>query len=78
MTLYSHRYALLRDELIRLRTEAGLTQRMLCDKIKKSQSFVSKVENGERYLDIIDFIDWTKAIKADPAVLIQRIASVKG
>lgn len=77
MSLYSHRYTLLRKELVRLRIEAGFTQRDLSAKLKKAQPHISKVETGERFLDVIDFVTWTEAVKGDPVALIKRIASVK-
>lgn len=77
MLLYSHRYKLLREELIKLRLQAGLTQRDLSRKLKKAQPHISKVETGERYLDVIDFIAWVEAIDGDPAQLIGVVAQVR-
>ena len=77
MLLYSHRYKLLREELVRLRLEAGLTQRDLSRKLKKAQPHISKVETGERYLDVIDFIAWVEAINGDAAHLIGIVAQVR-
>jgi len=40
--------------LRRLRTEAGLRQKDLADRLGQPQSFVSKYESGERRLDLIE------------------------
>lgn len=51
--------------ITRLRTariKLGLTQKELADRLNISQSVVSKVENCERKLDIIEFFEWSKAI----------------
>lgn len=42
----------LRALLISLRSEAGLRQIDLAERLAKPQSFVSKYENGERRLDL--------------------------
>ena len=40
--------------LRRLRMDAGMTQEQLAAKLKRPQSFVSKIEAGERRLDVIE------------------------
>lgn len=45
---------LLRQELRRLRLESGLTQADLADRLSKPQSYVSKLESGDRSLDVIE------------------------
>ena len=77
MSLYSLRCNLLRDELVKCRLEAGLTQRVLSKILNKMQPHISKVESGERYLDVIDFVEWAQAIDADPATLIKSLADVQ-
>jgi len=53
-TIYSreqgHLTALLREH----REEAGLTQAQVAKKLDRPQSFVSKVESGERRLDLVE------------------------
>ena len=46
--------ALLCSELRRLRLEAGLRQEDLAKQLDFPQSFVSKYENGERQLSLLD------------------------
>ncbi len=77
MSLYSLRYNLLRDELVKCRLEAGLTQRDLSQILNKAKPHISKVETGERYLDVIDFVEWAQAFNADPAKLIRSLADIK-
>lgn len=45
---------LLRQELRRLRLESGLTQADLAERLCKPQSYVSKLESGDRSLDVIE------------------------
>lgn len=55
------------------REEAGVTQISLSDQLGKPQSFVSKYENGERRLDVIEFLTICKELEADPHALIDKI-----
>lgn len=48
-------YTHLRESLIKAREDAGITQAELAARLGRTQSFVSKYEQGERRLDVIDF-----------------------
>ncbi len=48
--------------LRRARDEAGLTQVQLADRLAQTQSFVSKVERGERRLDVVELRWWCGAM----------------
>lgn len=52
-SIYTREYAVLLELLREAREKAGLTQVELAKRLKQSQSFVSKVEVGERRLDLI-------------------------
>ena len=43
-----------------------MTQQALADKLDHHQSFVSKYENGERRLDVVEFVTIVRALDADP------------
>ena len=45
------------------RLEAGLTQVEVSKKLKKSQSFISKVEAGEQRVDIVELKRFAKLYK---------------
>jgi len=42
--------------------------------LERPQSFVSKIESGERRLDIVEFIEVMRAINVDPVSLVQQVA----
>lgn len=53
-SLDSENYTNIRNKLISLRTKRNLTQRRLARKLSVTQSYVSKVELGQRRLDILE------------------------
>lgn len=63
----------LRDALLDARRKKGLTQVEVATLLDKPQSFVSKYESGERRLDIIEFLEVCKALKVNPATIIQQL-----
>ena len=65
-TLHNDLYRRLIDRLAEARSEAGMTQQILADRLDKPQSFVAKVEGYERRLDIIEFLEISSAIGYDP------------
>ncbi|MCA0199890.1 MAG: helix-turn-helix domain-containing protein [Proteobacteria bacterium] len=76
-TLRSARHSRLLKFLISARKEAGLTQQELAKRLSKPQSFVAKVEKGERRLDIIEFLDLAVALGVDPSRAIRRLEKAK-
>lgn len=50
-----------------LRKEAGLSQVQLAERLGVGQSFISKIERGESYVDVMLFVDWCKACNASSA-----------
>lgn len=47
-------YLVITELLYRLRTNAGVTQMRLSEILNVPQSFVSKIETGERRIDVIE------------------------
>jgi transcriptional regulator with XRE-family HTH domain len=70
---HSKAYRQFRLELRRAREAAGLTQIELATRLRKPQSVVSKVESGERRLDVVEFLQWAEAVGFDPHELIRRL-----
>lgn len=76
-TLRSERYAELLEFLIAARKRTGLTQAELAKRLSKPQSFVAKIEAGERRLDVIEFLDLAAAIGVDPCRAIRRLGRAR-
>lgn len=55
-----------------VRKAAEITQVELAERLGKPQSFVSKVERGERRLDVIEFCQIAEALRRDPVELLQQ------
>ncbi len=53
-TIHTSEYRKIIDRLKQARIDAGLTQKKVAEKIKKSQSYISKVEAGEQRVDILE------------------------
>jgi transcriptional regulator with XRE-family HTH domain len=60
---YQTLIALLRE----LRTGQGVHQAVLGNRLGNTQTFISKVERGERRLDLVEFIELCEALDFDPA-----------
>ena len=74
-SLHSKRQQLLIELLKSARKDAGLTQQDVADKLGKPQSFVAKYENGERRLDVVEFIDVAAALNTAPGLIILKLES---
>ena len=72
-TIHSEKYRYLLALLREAREKAGVTQAELSVQLGKPQSYVSKFENGERRLDVIEFLDVCYVLESDPHVLIRRL-----
>jgi transcriptional regulator with XRE-family HTH domain len=68
-TLRSAGHGVLRDALRRVRLDAKLSQETLAKRLKQPQSYVSKIESGERGIDPVEMYAWAEACDAEPLYL---------
>ncbi len=66
-------YSLFLKLLVMARKQSLLTQKDVASKLGKNQSYISKYENGERRLDLIEFIELSKVIDFDPSRLLKDL-----
>lgn len=72
-SLRTPRQLLLQSLLVEARKAKGLTQAELADALRKPQSFVAKYENGERRIDVIEFVDITAVLAVSASNLLAKI-----
>jgi transcriptional regulator with XRE-family HTH domain len=75
---HTKEYAALRAELKNARQTAGLSQRELAARLKVPHSWIAKVENGERRVDLVEFCWFLSACNVDAAAATSRLAKVIG
>jgi len=59
--------------LVRARERAGLKQSEVAARLALPASYLSKVENGTRRLDVIELIRIAQAMDSDPAEIIREL-----
>lgn len=76
-SLYTKKYQRLLELLVGARKASGLTQEVLAKKLGRPQSFVSKIENGERRMDVVEFLFICEIIGADPNGLMGQVQALR-
>lgn len=76
-SIYSDEYQLVIGMLRTARREKGLTQAAVAKALGKPQSFIAKVENGERRLDVIEFVHLACALSLDPIEVLSQLMASK-
>jgi transcriptional regulator with XRE-family HTH domain len=71
--LRSPKHRALIAAIAQARRAAGLTQRQLAARLKRSNSFIWKLEAGERQLNVLEFIEITKTLGVKASELIAQI-----
>jgi transcriptional regulator with XRE-family HTH domain len=74
--IYSDKQKILQKLLRKARTDAGLTQEQLGERLGEPQSLISDYERGERRLDLIELNQICDAIGIGLDELVKRYLSV--
>ena len=61
-SIHDPRYKKLIKELIKIRELKNITQVELATTLKKPQSYIAKVENLDRRIDVLELHDWLSAL----------------
>ena len=72
-SLHTATYQKLTTLLVEARRKSGLTQQQVADALKTHQSYVAKVEGGERRIDVVEFIELARALGVVPSNLIRKL-----
>lgn len=75
---FSPEYQVLSAHLQEVRRSAGFTQTELAHRLGKPQSYVAKIERGERRVDVFDFIALAKALDREPGEFLRTLTSRLG
>ena len=67
------RHDLLRENLVEHRDRIGMTQVELAAALHRPQSLVSRTEQGERRLDVIEFVNWCSALGSQAADVLAEL-----
>jgi len=72
-TIYSEDYQLIIRILREARIAQEITQEQLATAVGRPQSFIAKVENGERRIDVVEFVHLARLLGVDPAEVLSKI-----
>ncbi len=72
-SLHSPTYRKLIELLLQARRKSGMTQQEVADALKTHQSYVAKVEGGERRIDVVEFMELARALGLVPSSLLKKL-----
>jgi transcriptional regulator with XRE-family HTH domain len=67
---------ILGEVLVRIRERAGLKQSDVAARLGLPPSYLSKIENGTRRLDVIELVRIAEAMDVDPASIVRELQKV--
>ncbi|MNC42817.1 Helix-turn-helix domain protein [compost metagenome] len=73
-SVYSDEYQRVITALKNARKAQGITQAQLAEALGKPQSFIAKVENGERRLDVVEFVHLARLVNVDTCKILNEIS----
>lgn len=76
-TLGSPRQKLLIELLVQKREAAGLTQAELARRLGEYQSFVARLESGQRRVDVVEFLALADELRFDPAKVLAAVRKLR-
>ena len=62
-TIYDPQYEFIINQLKIARKQSGLRQQTISDEIGKYESYLSKIENGDRRIDILELVELARIYK---------------
>ncbi|ATZ96564.1 helix-turn-helix domain-containing protein [Dickeya fangzhongdai] len=72
-SIYSLEYQSVIKILREARIKQGITQENLANALGRPQSFVAKIENGERRLDVVEFAHIAHLLSVDASTVLEKI-----
>jgi transcriptional regulator with XRE-family HTH domain len=75
-TLGSERHQALIAMLVEKREAAGLTQIEFAQRLHEYQSFVARLESGQRRVDVVEFLEFAEILDFDPVAVLKRLKRI--
>ncbi len=72
-SLHSATYEKLTELLVQARKKSGLKQQQVADALNTHQSYIAKVEGGERRIDVVEFMELARALGVVPSNLLKKL-----
>ncbi|MAS88107.1 MAG: transcriptional regulator [Micavibrio sp.] len=72
-SIYKKNYQKLTALLVAARKQTGITQQALAEALNKPQSYIAKIENNERRLDIIEFMMICEALNIQYQNILEQL-----
>ena len=76
-TLTTNRHAALIKMLIEARERAGLTQTEYAKQLGEYQSYVARMESGQRRIDVVEFLEFSEILGFDPVKYIVLVKNIQ-
>jgi transcriptional regulator with XRE-family HTH domain len=76
-TLNSRRHKSLVDLLVKRREVIGMTQAELAARLGQYQSFVARLESGQRRIDVVEFLELSEILGFDAVQAIKTLKANK-
>ena len=69
--IYTNEHQIIVNKLKQARAESGLGQVEVAEKLGRTQSYVSKIESGQRRFDVLQLKEFAKLYKKDISFFIK-------
>jgi transcriptional regulator with XRE-family HTH domain len=76
-TLGTKQHKMLIAILIAKREASGMTQTELAKNLGEYQSFIARLESGERRVDVIELIQLARALNFDAAAVVREVEGIE-
>lgn len=73
VSVHHPKYNALQSALASFRKDAGLSQVQLAERLGVGQSYISKIERAEAYVDVFVFVDWCGACGLKPGMTLDSL-----
>lgn len=72
-SIYSNDYQMVIKALREARIACGITQQEVACAFGRPQSFIAKVESGERRLDVVEFVRYCRLVNIEPVSILDKL-----